>query len=250
MVAFVDIRPPITNINNNRPSNLKMNKETGKIYCAHCIVTGKKYIGKTIQELEKRVKQHYKDRNRLDYLFYRAINKHGWQSFIWGIIEECNSNNLNSKEEYWISFYKTNIPEYGYNMSSGGEFGIPKEILIECGRRNGNYAKENKIGVFALSKEEKIEIGKIGGSKAKEMGVGIHSLTSKQKSENGKIGGLIRAEQTVRNFKLLSPSGKLYTGKNMTKFCRENNLTPSAICLVLNDKAKHHKGWTKPNLTT
>jgi len=32
--------------------------------------------------------------------------------------------------------------------------------------------------------------------------------------------------------------------------CRENNLTPSAICLVLNDKAKHHKGWTKPNLTT
>lgn len=223
-----------------------MKKETGKIYCAHCIVTGKKYIGKTIQELEKRIKQHDKDRKRLDYLFYRAINKHGWNNFIWGILEECEINFLNKKEEYWISFYKTNQSQYGYNTSSGGEFGIPKQILIECGKRNGKYAKDNKIGVFALTKEEKIEIGKIGGTKAKEMGVGIHSHTPEQKSKFGKLGGIITAEKTARYFELLSPCGKLYTGKNMTDFCRKNNLTPSAVCNVLNEKVKQHKGWIKP----
>lgn len=223
-----------------------MNTKTGSIYCSHCIITGKKYIGKTIQELKERIRQHYKDRKRLKYLFYRAINKHGRNAFIWGIIEECEITSLNEREEYWISFYKTNQSQYGYNMSSGGEFGIPREILVECGKRNGNYVKENKLGVFSLTKEEKTEIGKIGGTKAKEMGVGIHAHTLEQKSQNGRIGGLIRAEQTVRFFELLSPSGELHTGKNMTDFCRKNNLTPSAVCNVLNEKVKHHKGWTKP----
>jgi len=223
-----------------------MNKQTGSIYCVYCTVTRKKYIGKTKQEVKTRIKQHYKDRKRLDYLFYRAINKHGWNAFIWGIIEECDISLLNEREEYWISFYKTNQNQYGYNMSSGGEFGIPTEILVEQGRKNGIYARDNKLGVFSLSKQEKIQIGKIGGSKAKEMGVGIHAHTSEQKSNNGKIGGLIRAEQTARNFELLCPSGKLYTGKNMTEFCRNNDLTPSAVCNVLNGKVKHHKGWTRP----
>jgi group I intron endonuclease len=242
LVALVDVRPPII-INNDRPSNLKMN---GKIYCAHCVVTGKKYIGKTKQELEKRIKQHYKDRNRLNYLFYRAINKHGWDNFIWGLVENCDISIINQREEYWISFYKTNQSQYGYNMSSGGEFGISREVLVECGKRNGAYARDNKIGVFSLTKEEKSKIGKIGGSKAKEMGVGIHAHTSDQKSENGRMGGLIRAEQTARYFEILSPTGELHTGKNMTNFCRKNNLTPSAVCNVLNGKVKHHKGWTRP----
>lgn len=219
---------------------------TGKIYCAHCIVTGKKYIGKTKQELEKRIKQHFKDRNRLNYFFYRAINKHGWDFFIWGEIEECDISLLNEKEEYWISFYKTNQNKYGYNMSSGGEFGVPREVLVECGKRNGKYVRDNGIGLFSFTKEEKSKVGKIGGSKAKEMGVGIHAHTLEQKSKNGKIGGLITAEKTARYFELLSPSGKLYTGKNMADFCRKNNLTPSAICLVLNGGATHHKGWTRP----
>ena len=223
-----------------------MNNETASIYCAHCTITNKKYIGKTIQQLKERIRQHHKDRKRLDYLFYRAINKHGWDTFIWGLIENCNVFLVNDQEKYWISFYKTNQPQYGYNMSSGGEFGIPREVLVECGKRNGAYVRDNKIGVFSLTKEEKSNVGKIGGTKAKEMGVGIHSHTPEQKSKNGRLGGIITAEKTARYFELLSPSEKLHSGKNMTDFCRKNNLTPSAVCNVLNGKSKHHKGWTKP----
>ena len=223
-----------------------MNNQIGSIYCAYCTVTRKKYIGKTIQQLKERIRQHHKDRKRLDYLFYRAINKHGWDTFIWGLIENCDVSLINEREKYWISYYKTNNKKYGYNMSSVGEFGIPTEILIEQGRKNVLYVRDHKLGVFSLSKQEKIEIGKIGGSKAKEMGVGIHALSSKQKSEYGRIGGIITAEKTAKYFELLSPSGKLYIGKNITDFCRKNDLTSSAICNVLNEKVKHHKGWTKP----
>lgn len=224
-----------------------MNNKTASIYCAHCTITGKKYIGKTKQKLEKRIHQHHKDRKRLDFLFYRAINKHGWDNFIWGIIENCDVFLLNEREEYWISFYKTNQPQYGYNMTSGGEFGIPREVLVECGKRNGIYARNNRIGLFSLTKEEKSNVGRIGGSKAKDMGVGIHALTSEQKSQYGRLGGIINAEKTARSFELLSPSGELHVGKNMTGFCRKNNLSPSAVCDVLNGKAKHHKGWINPS---
>jgi stringent starvation protein B len=131
-------------------------------------------------------------------------------------------------------------------MSFGGEFGIPREILVECGKKNGAYARDNGIGVFSLTKEEKSNVGKIGGTKAKEMGVGIHAHTSEQKSKNGRLGGIVTAEKTARYFELLSPLGELHTGKNMTDFCRKNNLTPSAVCNVLNEKVKHYRGWTKP----
>jgi len=162
------------------------------------------------------------------------------------LIENCDVSLINEREEYWISYYKTNNKKYGYNMSSGGEFGIPREVLVECGKRNGAYVRDNRLGVFSLTKEEKSNVGKIGGTKAKEMVVGIHSHTPEQKSKNGRLGGIITAEKTARYFELLSPSEKLHSGKNMTDFCRKNNLTPSAVCNVLNGKSKHHKGWTKP----
>lgn len=46
-------------------------------------------------------------------------------------------------------------------------------------------------------------------------------------------------------FVLRNPDGVVHTGVNVRAFCRDNSLDPSAINKVLNDKASHHKGWTK-----
>ncbi len=46
-------------------------------------------------------------------------------------------------------------------------------------------------------------------------------------------------------FSLKSPNGEVISSVNLTKFCRENNLTRSAIQMVLNGKRPHHKGWKK-----
>ena len=224
----------------------------GLIYCAHNIFTGKKYIGQTKQQFNLRIKQHKKDTNRLDYLFYRAIKKYGWDCFIWGIVEECDLEKLNEKEEYWISYYKSNHKNYGYNMSSGGEFGIPREILCEIGKLNGKKTYENKLGMFSYTKEERIQISKNAGSKARDMGVGIHALTNEEKSFYGKIGGDMRSKQLEKSFTVLSPNGVVYDEINLTQFCKKHNLTTSALCNVLNNKCLHHKGWTKyePSIST
>lgn len=107
----------------------------GKIYCAHCTPTGKKYIGQTKRKLLcDRISGHFTDakKKNTNGKFQKALQKYGRDGFVWGIIEECDLLELNAKEIYWIAKYKT--VENGYNLSSGG--GQPpeyycKEYLIE-----------------------------------------------------------------------------------------------------------------------
>lgn len=116
----------------------------GKIYCAHCIFTGKKYIGQTKQKLCNRIANHFVDANKPSPKgkFYRALKKYGRNGFIWGIIEECDLSILNNKEIFWIAEYKT--VENGYNLSPGG--GQPPEYFSK------EYFVENPNGDRELIK--------------------------------------------------------------------------------------------------
>jgi group I intron endonuclease len=130
----------------------------GKIYCAHCIFTGKKYIGQTRQHLLcNRIAKHFLDANKdySDGKFQRALRKYGRNGFIWGIIEECDIVLLNDREIYWIAEHKT--VENGYNLSPGG--GQPpeyysKEYLVEepNGKREviknlSQYCRNNDLNI-------------------------------------------------------------------------------------------------------
>jgi len=130
----------------------------GKIYCAHCIFTGKKYIGQTRQKLLcNRIAKHFIDANKnySNGKFQRALKKYGRNGFIWGVIEECDISLLNTKEIYWIAEYKT-VNE-GYNLSPGG--GQPpeyfcKEYLVESpnGDRKqiknlSQYCRDNQLNI-------------------------------------------------------------------------------------------------------
>jgi len=130
----------------------------GKIYCAHCIFTGKKYIGQTRQHLLcNRIASHFVDANKdySDGKFQRALRKHGRKGFVWGVIEECDIVLLNDREIYWIAEYKT--VENGYNLSPGG--GQPpeyysKEYLVEepNGKREviknlSQYCRNNDLNI-------------------------------------------------------------------------------------------------------
>jgi len=93
---------------------------TGYIYLTTCLINGKVYIGK--KELIEWLQS-------LDYLgsgllIKRAINKYGTENFKKELICYCSSREeLNKMEKFFISYYESNNPEIGYNISKGGDGG-------------------------------------------------------------------------------------------------------------------------------
>ncbi len=182
--------------------------------------------------------------------------------------------------------------------------------------KNGNYAKENGLGVFSLTKEQKKENSRKIGQKNKELGIGICGLSFEERSAYGKIGGAknrdnksgicglsfeersdwgkkckeegigifspeflkIRSqilserlsgegnpmygkkhnsesiekmktkalERSKKIYKLKNPNGEIIIFENIVTFCSKYNLYDGSISQVLGKRNKQHKGWTLP----
>lgn len=79
------------------------------------------YIGQSTR-IEHRWKEHQSSYNwsrESKKPLYLAFQKYGLENFIFEILEECDKEQLNKKEQYWISYYNTY--KNGYNQTSGGE---------------------------------------------------------------------------------------------------------------------------------
>lgn len=91
----------------------------------------KSYIGKS-KDIQTRWRAHHTEpfnpnADMYDSLFYRAIRKYGIDNFSFEILEYCSEEQLNEREQYWISYYNTYINSLncnGYNMTVGGESNI------------------------------------------------------------------------------------------------------------------------------
>lgn len=74
---------------------------------------GKSYIGQSIH-IERRWEEHCHPSSTS--LISKAIQKYGKTNFIFEIIEECQIDDLNVLEQYWILKENT-ISPYGYNIA-------------------------------------------------------------------------------------------------------------------------------------
>lgn len=88
-------------------------------------VNGKVYIGQSI-DIEQRLARHKRDANRISfkhyhYPLYRAIRKYGLENFSFEIVEECDRNSLNDREQFYIQNFQSRIN--GYNQTEGGDSG-------------------------------------------------------------------------------------------------------------------------------
>lgn len=88
----------------------------GIIYKITNKVNGKSYIGQTRYTIEFRWNQHKHKRDNT--YFHNAIRKYGIENFNIEILEECNIEDLNSREIFYIAKYDTF--SNGYNLTIGG----------------------------------------------------------------------------------------------------------------------------------
>lgn len=150
-------------------------------------VNGKKYVGITSLQTERRWKHGYGYKRNQH--FYRSIEKYGWDNFEHIIVLENASLDVAANlEKKLIEKYNTTDSDYGYNKSTGGEAS----------------AKGNK---FNLSVEQKKRLS--------------DALSGKPKSEAHKKA-LSQARTGQPNIKKRKPvvcieTGVVYSGVNEAK---------------------------------
>ena len=97
-----------------------MIKMNNYIVYKHQTPSGKVYIGITRQDPKDRWKGgwgYYKS-----VAFYRAILKYGWDNIEHEILAKgLNEEEACGIEQYFIAMYDSANPEYGYNLTHGGE---------------------------------------------------------------------------------------------------------------------------------
>lgn len=95
-----------------------MNIESG-IYCIRNIVDNKRYVG-SAKCLKIRKSKHFnslKRNNHFNNYLQNAWNKYNEENFVFEILEIIQDLNiLLEREDFYILFYKSNNPEFGYNI--------------------------------------------------------------------------------------------------------------------------------------
>ena len=140
----------------------------GIIYKITNKVNNKSYIGQTRYTIEFRWKQHQHKKDNT--YFHNAIHKYGVENFSIEILEECNIEDLNQKEIFYIAKYDTF--KNGYNLTIGGDGN--RRLLLDD---SYNEIKELYLSGFSsnkiatLYKVDKASIVKI----LKALGVKIRS---------------------------------------------------------------------------
>lgn len=121
------------------------------IYKYENLINGKIYIGKA-KDIGQRKREHrYEaDNERDNSIFHKALKKYGEDNFSFEIIEECEEEELDEKEIYWIeqyhSYIKDPLCKGGYNLTTGGDGGqsvfFEKPVLQYT--LQGEFVKEYK----------------------------------------------------------------------------------------------------------
>lgn len=239
------------------------------IYKFFNTINGKIYIGKT-NNIKRRLKHHYNvsfgGKTKYKHHFqpiHAAIKKYENDIEFCVIQDVLLESDANICEKYWIYYFKSNDPKFGYNLTAGGD-GTSGRIISEKTRskmRNAQLGKilsqdtKNKISLAhsgkTLTNEHKIKISKSNKGKTlspEHVQILINVNTGKKLSESTKTKisqSIIKlnlkgennpnASLTDNDIKVIR---QLYsTGKyKQKKLAIMFNVTQSSISLIVNYK--------------
>ena len=91
------------------------------IYLITNRITGKQYVGQTINTIQRRWREYcYEAKRGCRFALHLAIQKYGKENFTVEQIDvACDRDELDRKEQFWMEYYNTLTPN-GYNLQTGG----------------------------------------------------------------------------------------------------------------------------------
>ncbi len=126
------------------------------IYIIKNIVNNKVYVGSSIN-IKNREYKHFWMLNRGihdNIPLQNSYNKYGRDSFIFEVKEFCDDSILVERENFYISEYKSNILDYGFNLALVNEFRrntYNHEVKVNLSkynlRKNDNFLKFKLINI-------------------------------------------------------------------------------------------------------
>lgn len=206
---------------------------------------GRAYIGQTRKGLASRIRAH-KTNSRYPYkscAFYTAIKENGFNSIKWEKIEILESSeDLDQREIYWISFYKTTDRNYGFNLMYGGK-------NIKWHEESRKKLSEAKIG-----RPTHIDYKKLSALFKGRKGT-PHTAETKLLMSEAQKGKSLSESHKLKISRGLGSSPIVVLDKNTlglvgrfdsaTECANKMNLNRSHICSILRGIPKHksHKGY-------
>lgn len=122
-------------------------------------INGKVYVG-----LTNNVKRRWRNSGYFykgSPYFKHAIDKYGWDNFEHEILfEHLTEEEAKQKETEMVLYYRSNEPEYGYNLTNGGDLNVPneeirKQISNTQRKRMQNPEVRQKIKLGSQKREQK-----------------------------------------------------------------------------------------------
>lgn len=129
------------------------------IYKITNLTNNKVYIGQSVDILNKRWPLHVcllNNGTHDNIHLQNAWNKYGENNFEFSIIIRCEQIELNDYEKHYISLYKSYNPEFGYNLTLGGEGCIPTE-------ETKKKMSEAHIGLLGTAESKRKQSEKLSG---------------------------------------------------------------------------------------
>lgn len=228
----------------------------GYIYKITNIINQDFYIGQTKCKLNARFRTHKSNAKSSKYInnkFYNAVLKYGINNFKINVLEECNNEELDNKEIYYIDLLKPK-----YNTSKGGKStkGFSGKSLSNVHFKNLRESNFKKVyqyslnGDFIQSFNSLIDAGVFLGHKkhAKQIS---HCIRGNQPTACGYIWKteLIKVEKYIKGTTAIKIAQYSIDNKlikiwdSALQAEKELGFLSCKICLCLSGKRKLHAGY-------
>ena len=116
------------------------------IYLWTNLENGKHYVGQATHFYQRMT--NYKNKGATPKL-QNAINKYGIDNFDIIILEKCNVDSLDEREQYWMDFYQTLDKNKGYNVLRAEE--TPGENFSQGSKNNRAVLTEDEVDEIRVS---------------------------------------------------------------------------------------------------